>query len=261
MRLQALRRYKGAATHDDPLGEAESGKGDAAIKSQALGLLIPRDETFTDAGVDGAVRGRGLVRKAGEILLNEAFFEIFARVFGDDFLAQLRRKLIEPHPQHIEKNTRIEERYFGAHILRDAGGGVQRDCFPDGLHLIFSDVVGVEELSGGICAIDLEAFVWARELLDKAEIVKCGGHVEEFRVEAQFPLTTLLSREQVDADRVIEEQIGGMLAQDICSLFREQGIGNDEGIGEIWHGHCYVLSRVNCGAWRRIQARERNEEA
>src|SRR4029434_1788737 len=181
-------------------------------------------------GVDRAVGGRGLVRKAGEILLDKTFFEIYARVFGDDFLADPHWKLIEPHPQHIEKNTGIEERHFGAHMLRDAGGGVQRDCFPDGLHLIFSNVVGVEKLSGGVCAIDLEAFVWARELLDKAEIVKGGGHVEEFRVEAQFPLTTLLSREQVDTNRVIKEQIGGMLAQDVCRLLREQRVGNDEGV-------------------------------
>jgi len=39
----------------------------------------------------------------------------------------------------------------------------------------------------------------------------------------------LLSREQVDADRVIKEQIGGMLTQEISCLFRKQGIGNDEG--------------------------------
>ena len=227
-------------------------EGRCSNQVAGVGALVPGDETFTDAGVDGAVRGRGLVRKAGEILLDEAFFEIFARVPGDDFLAHLRRKLIEPHSQHIEKNTRIEERHFGAHVLRDAGGGVQRDCFPDGLHLIFSNVVGVEELPGGICAIDLEAFVLARELLDQTEIVKCGGHVEEFRVEAQFSLTTLLSREQVDADRVIEEQIGGMLAQDVCGLFREQGIGNDEGIGEIWL--VIVASfQGQLWAWRRIR--------
>jgi hypothetical protein len=127
---------------------------------------------------------------------------------------------------------------------------VQRDCFPHDLHLIFSDVVRVKKLSRGICAIHLEAFVWARELLDKAGIVKCRGHVEKFRVEPQFPVMTLLSREQVDADRVIEEQIGGMLAQDVCSLFREQRIGNDEGMGDIWHGHCCALLRVTVGLGR-----------
>src|ERR1700760_2152724 len=56
----------------------------------------------------------------------------------------------------------------------------------------------------GICAIDLEALVWARKLLYEAEIVKCGGDVQKLTVEAQIPLTTLLSREQVDTDRVIK---------------------------------------------------------
>ncbi len=41
-------------------------------------------------------------------------------------------------------------------------------------------------------------------------------------------LTALLSREEVNAHRVIEQQIGGMLAQKISGLFREQRVGNDE---------------------------------
>jgi hypothetical protein len=84
-------------------------------------------------------------------------------------------------------------------------------------------------LTGGICAIDLEAFVLARELLDETEVVKCGGDVEEFRVEAEILLTALLSREEVDADGVTKEQIGGVLTQDACGLFREQGIRDGEG--------------------------------
>jgi len=62
----------------------------------------------------------------------------------------------------------------------------------------------------------------------RPKIVKCGGYVEEFRVEAEFLLTALLSREQVDADGVIKEQIGRILTQDVCGLFRERRIGNDE---------------------------------
>ena len=71
---------------------------------------------------------------------------------------------------------------------------MQRDCFPNSLHLIFSDVVGIEELSGGIGAIDLEAFVRARELPDKAEIVKCRGHVKKFRIaNTRAGFTTIVS--------------------------------------------------------------------
>jgi hypothetical protein len=157
----------------------------------------------------------------------------------------------------MEKGPRIEERYFREHMLRDAGGGVQRECFPDGLYLIFSDVVGVKELSGGIGAIDLEAFVRARKLLDEAKIVKGGGHGEEFGVEAQVPLTALLSREQVDADRPVKEQISGMLAQYVCRLSREQRIGNDNGMIQIWRVIVRPF-RVDCAARRCLKARERN---
>jgi hypothetical protein len=87
----------------------------------------------------------------------------------------------------------------------------------------------VRKLTGGVRAIDLEAFVFARELLDETEIMKCGGDVEEFRVEAELLLMALLSCEQVDADRVIKQQIGGIFTQEVCGLFRKLGIGNDEG--------------------------------
>jgi hypothetical protein len=101
---------------------------------------------------------------------------------------------------------------------------VKGNGFPNGLHLIFSNVMGAQKRSS-ICALDLEAFVGARELLDKTEIVKCDGHLEEFRVEAQFPLMTPLSREQVDADQVIKEQIvecsGRIAVAPFASMNRE----------------------------------------
>ena len=90
-----------------------------------------------------------------------------------------------------------------------------------------------EELTGGICPIDLEAFVLARELLYETEVVKCSDDVEEFRVEAELLLTSLLSRKQVHAHGVIYEQIGGILTQDLRCLLRECRIGNDEGGREI----------------------------
>jgi hypothetical protein len=97
----------------------------------------------------------------------------------------------------------------------------------------FSNVMGVKKLSGGICAIDLEAFVGARELLDNTEIVECGSHVEEFRVEAQFPLTTLLSREQVDTDRVIKEQIIGVSRRIAVSPFASNESGMTRAFGVV----------------------------
>jgi hypothetical protein len=69
----------------------------------------------------------------------------------------------------------------------------------------------------------------ARKLFDETEVVKCGRDIEEFRVEAEFLLAALLSPEEVDAGGMIKEQLGGVLTQDACCLFREQGIGDDHG--------------------------------
>src|SRR5262249_26338507 len=101
--------------------------------------------------------------------------------------------------------------------------------FPNSLDAFLGDVVRGEELTGGVRTIDLEALVFARELLDDVKIVECGGYGKEFRVETQFLLTALLSREQVHSNGMVNEQIGGMLSQESRGLFREQWIGNEEG--------------------------------
>jgi hypothetical protein len=169
------------------------------------------------------------VREARKVFLEESLLEVFAGVPGHDFVAQLRRKLIKPSSENIETNTRMEQSYFRAHVVSNAGGGVQGNSLPGSLYLLFWDIMCGEELTGGVCAIDLEAFVWARELLEETEIVKCGGDVEKFRVEAKLLLTALLSRKQVDAQRMINKQLGGMFTQDVCGFFRKQGIGYYKG--------------------------------
>ena len=79
--------------------------------------------------------------------------------------------------------------------------------------------------------------------------MKCGRDVEEFRVEAKLSFTALLSREQVDADRVIEEQIRGMLTPEISGLFRKQGIGNEQRLDltslSLWCGLQYPMEPSN----------------
>ena len=46
--------------------------------------------------------------KVMPVKMDEAFLEVFSRVSGHDFLAQLRRKLIEAFSKHIETDSRIE---------------------------------------------------------------------------------------------------------------------------------------------------------
>ena len=119
--------------------------------------------------------------------------------------------------------------------------------FPDGSHLLFGNVVRAQELTRGICAIDLEAFVLARELLGQAEIVKGRGDVEEFRVEPQLSLAALLGGEQIDPDGVVEEQIAGMLTQDARGLLGEKRIGNARAGQREWTWSCLLrMSSQRC---------------
>src|SRR3954469_11957983 len=70
--------------------------------------FIARDETFTDSGVHRAVCGTRLVRESGEVGLGELLFKVLAWVPGHDVIAQLRRKLVESHSDHIESDTRMK---------------------------------------------------------------------------------------------------------------------------------------------------------
>jgi hypothetical protein len=128
-----------------------------------------------------------------------------ARVPGDDLFAHFRRKLVESPSEHVKTDARIQQRHFGLHVLGDARRGVQGNGFPDGSHLFFRNVVCAEELTRGIRAIDLEAFVVAGELPGQTEIVKCRREVEEFCIEPQLSLTALLGGEQIDPHGVVEK--------------------------------------------------------
>src|SRR6266849_2094962 len=45
------------------------------------------------------------------------------------------------------------------HVLRDAGRGVQGDRRPDRFDILLMDSVASQEVTGGICAVNLEAFL------------------------------------------------------------------------------------------------------
>jgi hypothetical protein len=83
-------------------------EGRCSNQVAGVGALKANDVTFTNTGVHGAVRSARLVCEAAEIRLDELFLEAFARVPGDNIIAQLRRKLIEPFSEYIETDARIE---------------------------------------------------------------------------------------------------------------------------------------------------------
>src|SRR4029078_5936867 len=88
------------------------GKRGCSDQVGGVGDLVAGDKTFTDAGVHRAVGGAGLVCESGKLRLYKVFPETLARVPGDDFIAQIRRKAIEPSSEHIETDARIEQSQF-----------------------------------------------------------------------------------------------------------------------------------------------------
>jgi hypothetical protein len=57
---------------------------------------------------------------------------------------------------------------------------------PCNFYLFFRDLMWGKELTGSVCAIDIEAFIWNREFLDETEVVKCGRNIEKFRIETKL---------------------------------------------------------------------------
>jgi hypothetical protein len=83
--------------------------------------------------------------------------------------------LIETFSEYVETDSGIQKGYFRAHVLSDIRCGVKGDRFPDGVYMLFRDVMSGEKLTCGIRTIDLEAFTFARELLEETEIVKSAA--------------------------------------------------------------------------------------
>src|SRR5689334_8382421 len=61
-------------------------EGRCSNQVDGIRALKAGDETFTNSGIHGAVRSARLMCKAGEILFDELFFEVFARIPGDNLL-------------------------------------------------------------------------------------------------------------------------------------------------------------------------------
>jgi hypothetical protein len=55
-----------------------------------------------------------------------------------------------------------------------------------------------------------------------------GRHIAAFAGHSGVFLTSLFSPEEVDTNGVIKKQIVRVLTQDVCGLFGEQGIRDDE---------------------------------
>src|SRR5258705_7947271 len=71
------------------------------------------------------------------------------------------------------------------HVLRDAGRRVQGDRRPDRFDILLMDSVASQEVTGGICAVNLEAFLRGAVLMRQAHVVEHRASIKQFGIESQ----------------------------------------------------------------------------
>src|SRR5258707_7409036 len=92
------------------------------------------------------------------------------------------------------------------HVLRDAGRRVQGDRRPDRFDILLMDSVASQEVTGGICAVNLEAFLRGAVLMRQAHVVEHRACIKQFGIESQSATPASERAPVIDAARVVEQQ-------------------------------------------------------
>src|SRR5258708_30501263 len=68
------------------------------------------------------------------------------------------------------------------------------------------DSVASQEVTGGICAVNLEAFLRAAVLVGQAHVVEQRACIKQFGIESQSATLACQSAPVIDAARMVKEQ-------------------------------------------------------
>src|SRR5258706_8010334 len=117
-------------------------------------------------GVDVAEGGLRLVLVAVVEGLDDVFFETRAtRMCVHHRLALRVAVLGISEPEHIHFDARRHQSYDRVHVRGDTRSRVQGDRGPDRFNVLLMDSVASQEVTGGICAVNLEAFLRSAVLM------------------------------------------------------------------------------------------------
>ena len=67
----------------------------------------------------------------------------------------------------------------------DARRSVQGDRGPDRFNILLMDSAASQEITGGICAVNLEAFLRGAVLMRQAHVVEHRACIKQFGIESQ----------------------------------------------------------------------------
>ena len=100
-----------------------------------------------------------------------------------------------------------------------------------------------QEVARGVGAVDLEALVGAAVVRHQADVVEHRAGIEQLAVEAQAALHAGERAEMIDAARMVEEQFGLGVADELGDRPGELAVGD----GGAWNGWLMV------GSWLTVR--------
>ena len=168
--------------------------------------LVVADEVRANIFIARAFGGLCLALKTAKKCLGDLFLEVNAREARDHLFAQVFGKCLVSDSEYIQANTIEQELDLQLLLLADAWGGMQRDGIPGGLDSRLGYAMMLQELAGGIRAVNLKAVGGAAELLQQAKIMECGADEQKLHIEFPPRLPAKLICPEEDAVGVVEEQ-------------------------------------------------------
>jgi hypothetical protein len=144
--------------------------------------------------------------KAAEERLRDVLLKVHPRILSDDLLPQIFRDVLVSDAENIEADTVVEQLNLNGLVSGDTRRRVKRDRVPGNLNAGCRYVVMLEELANGVRAVNLEAIVGARELLQKAHVVEGRTEKEQLLIILLAGLTAQLVCPEEDAMGVVEQQ-------------------------------------------------------
>ncbi len=157
------------------------------------------------------------------------------RVDFGDLLAIGGLDGFEAQPEHVHFHAGRQQGDLGLHVPRDTRGGVEGDRRPDHVDLVLRDALARQERPRGVGAVHLEAFRLARIGGHEAHVVEHRGGIEQFRVVGEPLGVAGQGAEQEHAARVVVEQVGLGVADQVGDLASQGAVGDGDA-GDGGHG-------------------------
>ena len=157
---------------------------------------------------------------------DELILEIITAGKGsDDLVTLLWSIVVIPYSERVQENTRLCKSHLGAHVLGNAGSGMEGDRFPNEVRFGFGDAMAPEEFAGGVSAINFKPFCLRVVLIDKTQVMKQRRYIEELWVELDILSGSLHGAKHVNANGVVEQYLRFMLAHQLRRFSRDLAVG------------------------------------